>query len=101
MIKALLTLVISVNSKVHESTLLIALKTQYSIFMTSTSQTNQKTAKAASTQMVTTVFGRMDMYMKQSGNMDPLDLRKIEGRQSSTLEKSLQKRREETKEDVS
>lgn len=36
-IKALLTIVIGVNSKVHESTLLIALKTLYSIHMTSTS----------------------------------------------------------------
>lgn len=94
-------MVIAVNSKVHESTLLIALKTQYSIFMTSTSQTNQKTAKAASTQMVNTVFSRMDMYMRHGGNMNPLDLRKVEGRLSSTLEKSLQKRKEETKEDVS
>ena len=55
-IKILLTIVISVNSRVHELTLLAALRTQYSIFMTSTSQTNQKTAKAASTQMLNTVF---------------------------------------------
>ena len=40
------------------------------------------------------------MYMKHGGNMNPLDLRKIEGRNSSTLEKSLHKRRaEETKGD--
>jgi hypothetical protein len=39
--------------------------------------------------------------MKHNGNMHPLDLRKVEGRASSTLEKSLQKRREETKDDVS
>lgn len=39
-IKALLTLVIGATSKVHESTLLIALKTLYSIHMTSTSTTN-------------------------------------------------------------
>lgn len=71
--------------------------------MTSTSQTNQKTAKAASTQMVNTVFSRMDLYMRHGVNMNPLDLRKIEGRLSSAnLEKSLQKRRqEETKDDVS
>jgi len=50
--------------------------------------------------MVTTVFSRMDMYMKHGGNLNPLDLRKIEGRNSSTLEKSLHKRRnEETKEE--
>ena len=51
--------------------------------------------------MVVTVFSRMDMYTKHGGNMHPLDLRKVEGRLSSTLEKSLQKRKEETKEEVS
>lgn len=51
--------------------------------------------------MVNTVFSRMDVYMKHNGNMHSLDLRKVEGRASNTLEKSLQKRREETKDDVS
>lgn len=36
-IKILLTLVIAVNTKVHEITLLSTLRTQYSIYMTSTS----------------------------------------------------------------
>jgi len=39
--------------------------------------------------MVVTVFSRMDIYSKHGGNMHPLDLRKVEGRLSSTLEKSL------------
>lgn len=45
--------------------------------MTSTSQTNQKTAKAASTQMINTVFARMDAYQRHS--LHPhLDLKQLE-----------------------
>lgn len=48
-IKALLTFVISLNSRVHERTLLEAFKTQYSIHITSTSAINKNTAKASLT----------------------------------------------------
>lgn len=101
-IKFLLTIVIATNSKVHEITLLSTLRTQYSIYMTSTSPTNQKTAKAASTQMINTVFGRMDAFYKHGTNQNPLDLRKVEARlTNATLEKSLTKKNEESKDDVS
>lgn len=63
-IKALLTVVIAVNSKVHERTLLEAFKTQYSIHITSTSQVNKNTAKAALTQMINVVFAKMDTFLR-------------------------------------
>jgi hypothetical protein len=70
--------------------------------MTSTSQTNQKTAKAASTQMINTVFQRMDAYQKHGTNSSNLDLRRVEARLSqASLERSLTKKIEESKDDVS
>ena len=76
MIKALLTVVIAINSKVHERTLLEAFKTQYSIHITSTSQVNKNTAKASLTQMINVVFAKMDTYLRY-GQQDSIDVRKL------------------------
>jgi len=45
--------------------------------------------------MVITVFNRMDLYAKHAITTNPLDLRQIDGRNSSSLEKSLHKRKHE------
>jgi hypothetical protein len=61
-VKILTNLVADVKSRVHETTLLQALRTQYSIYMTSNSPTNAKTAKACSVQMINAVFNRLDTH---------------------------------------
>ena len=71
-----MTIVIAVNSKVHERTLLEAFKTQYSIHITSTSQVNKNTAKASLTQMINVVFSKMDTYMRY-GNQETIDIKKL------------------------
>ena len=76
MIKSLLTIVIAINSKVHQWTLLEAIKTQYSIHMTSTSQVNKNTAKASLTQMINVVFAKMDTYLRY-GQQETIDVRKL------------------------
>jgi hypothetical protein len=48
-IKSLLSITIAVNSRVHERTLMEAFKTQYSIHLSTHSQINRNTAKAALT----------------------------------------------------
>lgn len=52
--------------------------------------------------MINTVFSRMDSYYRHGTNAHPLDLKKIESRLTSeALEKSLMKKNEEIKDDVS
>jgi len=52
--------------------------------------------------MINTVFSRMDAYQRHGTNQHPLDLHKVESRlASSSLEKSLTKKNEESKDDVS
>ena len=46
--------------------------------MTTTYQENKNIAKAAITQMINTVFARMDAYQRQGTNSSFLDLRKVE-----------------------
>jgi hypothetical protein len=87
---------------VHESTLLMALKTLYSIHMTSNSQTNTNTAKGAFTQMVNTIFSKMDVYLKNGSATESLDLKKLEKTTDSNgLERALHRRSEESKDDMS
>ena len=52
-----------------------AFKTQYSIHLSTQSQVNRNTAKAALTQMVNAVFTKMDTYQRQGKSN--LDIRKL------------------------
>lgn len=54
------------------------MRSQYSIYMTTPYTENKNTAKAAITQMINTVFNRMDAYQKHGTNSSYLDLRKVE-----------------------
>jgi hypothetical protein len=54
--------------------------------------------------MVNTVFSKMDVYMRNGQSTESLDLNKLEkitDSASSGLERTLQRRSEETKDDVS
>jgi len=51
--------------------------------------------------MINTVFARMDAYQRQGTNTSFLDLRKVETKLNATLEKSLTKKSEESKERIS
>jgi hypothetical protein len=78
------------------------MRTQYTIYMTTPNPTNQHTAKAAITQMINTVFQRMDAYQRHGTNSSYLDLKKVESKMNATLEKSLTKKNaEESKDSVS
>lgn len=61
-IKSLLTIVTTFNSKVHEKSLLEAFRAIYQIHITSTNSINQNTAKASLTQMINIVFSKMEAY---------------------------------------
>ncbi|CAL8083070.1 unnamed protein product [Orchesella dallaii] len=72
-IKALLTIVTSEHVQVHESTLLLILRTCYIIHLTTKSAVNQRTARAMLTQMLHSIFFRMEMaveYLDQHSKSD-------------------------------
>lgn len=50
--------------------------------------------------MINTVFTRMDAYQRFGTNSYPLDLRKVDSRLTNAFEKSLTKKREESKEEI-
>jgi brefeldin A-inhibited guanine nucleotide-exchange protein len=58
--QALLTAVTSPACEVHDTTLLLAVKTCFQIHLASRHQVNQTTAKATLTQMLNVVFQRME-----------------------------------------
>ncbi len=58
--QALLTVVSSQTCEVHESTLLLAVRTCYNIYLASKNVINQTTAKGTLTQMLNIVFTRME-----------------------------------------
>jgi hypothetical protein len=52
--------------------------------------------------MVNTIFSKMDVYLKNGSTTEPLDLRKLEkATDSNGLERALQRRSEESKDDMS
>lgn len=59
-IKALLTAVTSNSCEVHEGTLLLAVRTCYNIYLASRNLTNQRTAQATLSQMISVIFQRME-----------------------------------------
>ena len=59
-LKALLMIVTSGHIRVHENTLLLAVRTCYNIYLASRNITYQATAKATLSQMINCVFERME-----------------------------------------
>ena len=59
-LKALLMIVTSGHIRVHENTLLLAVRTCYNIYLASRNLTYQATAKATLSQMINCVFERME-----------------------------------------
>jgi brefeldin A-inhibited guanine nucleotide-exchange protein len=66
-IKALLTAVTCSTCEVHEASLLLAVRTCYSIHLVSKSTVNRTTAKATLTQMLNIVFQRMEQHDQKLG----------------------------------
>lgn len=64
-IKALLTLVTSQSCQVHGSSILLAVRTCYNIYLGSKNLVNQTTAKATLTQMLSVIFTRMEIEMEK------------------------------------
>ena len=64
-IKALLTLVTSKSCQVHGSSILLAVRTCYNIYLGSKNLVNQTTAKATLTQMLSVIFSRMEIEMEK------------------------------------
>ena len=63
-LKALLMIVTSGHIRVHENTLLLAVRTCYNIYLASRNLTYQATAKATLSQMINCVFERMETACK-------------------------------------
>ena len=63
-LKALLMIVTSGHIRVHENTLLLAVRTCYNIYLASRNLTYQATAKATLSQMINCVFDRMENACK-------------------------------------
>ena len=59
-LKALLSIVTSGHIRVHENSLLLAVKTCYNIFLASRNMNYQATAKATLSQMLNCVYNRME-----------------------------------------
>ncbi|ULU14362.1 hypothetical protein L3Y34_016702 [Caenorhabditis briggsae] len=62
LIKAVLAVVLSKHCQVHGASLILAVRTCFNIYLTSKNHVNQATAKATLTQVISTVFGRMEMF---------------------------------------
>lgn len=87
-IKALLTIVTSQSCSVHESSILLVVRTCYNIYLGSKNLVNQTTAKATLTQMLNVIFTRMESFSspknaktnEQTGtNCDNVNQSKING----------------------
>lgn len=65
LLKAVLAVVLSKHCDVHGASLILAVRTCFNIFLTSKSPVNQATAKATLTQVISTVFNKMEKF----GNM--------------------------------
>ncbi|CAK9296919.1 unnamed protein product [Gordionus sp. m RMFG-2023] len=61
-IKALLTILTSNSCEIHESSLLLAIRTCYNIHLGSKNIVNQTTAKATLNQMISLIFNKMEMH---------------------------------------
>lgn len=59
-IKALLTVMTSQHVEVHEGTVLLTIRTVYSVYLASRNLVNQTTARATLTQMINVIFARME-----------------------------------------
>ncbi|KAJ1349822.1 hypothetical protein KIN20_005473 [Parelaphostrongylus tenuis] len=59
-IKAILAVVLANNCEVHEASLLLAVRTCFTIFLATKSPINQSTAKATLTQVINAVFSNME-----------------------------------------
>ncbi|KAF1771775.1 hypothetical protein GCK72_003603 [Caenorhabditis remanei] len=62
LIKAVLAVVLSKHCQVHGASLILAVRTCFNIYLTSKNHVNQATAKATLTQVISTVFSRMEMF---------------------------------------
>lgn len=67
-IKALLTIVTSQSCPVHESSILLVVRTCYNIYLGSKNLVNQTTAKATLTQMLNVIFSRMESFSTTSNS---------------------------------
>lgn len=65
-IKALLTIVTSQSCPVHESSILLVVRTCYNIYLASKNLVNQTTAKATLTQMLNVIFSRMESFSSKT-----------------------------------
>lgn len=65
-IKALLTAVTSPETEVHETSLMLAIRACYHIFLVSKNAVNRTTAKASLTQTLNFVFQRMEAHAKDA-----------------------------------
>lgn len=64
-IKAYFTAVTEPSCAVHDNLLMNAVRTIYNIYLVSRNQVNQSTAKATLTQMLNTIFQRMESEVSQ------------------------------------
>uniref|UniRef100_A0A8R1HNA7 SEC7 domain-containing protein n=1 Tax=Caenorhabditis japonica TaxID=281687 RepID=A0A8R1HNA7_CAEJA len=62
LIKAVLAVVLSNHCEVHGASLILAVRTCFNIYLTSKSPINQATAKGTLTQVINTVFAKMEKY---------------------------------------
>eukprot|EP01119_Soliformovum_irregulare_P013394 TRINITY_DN3553_c0_g1_i7.p1 TRINITY_DN3553_c0_g1~~TRINITY_DN3553_c0_g1_i7.p1 ORF type:complete len:1701 (-),score=587.09 TRINITY_DN3553_c0_g1_i7:49-5151(-) len=77
-IKALLSAVVSPTCDVHETSLLNAIRTCYNIFLVSRNTVNQNTAKGTLTQMLHTIYQRMELKMSPDIVIGAIDESAIE-----------------------
>ncbi|XP_026674673.1 brefeldin A-inhibited guanine nucleotide-exchange protein 1 [Ceratina calcarata] len=64
-IKALLTVMTSQHVEVHEGTVLLTIRTVYSVYLASKNLVNQTTARATLTQMINVIFARMETQAEE------------------------------------
>ncbi|XP_034190685.1 ADP ribosylation factor guanine nucleotide exchange factor Sec71 isoform X2 [Osmia lignaria lignaria] len=64
-IKALLTVMTSQHVEVHEGTVLLTIRTVYSVYLASRNLVNQTTARATLTQMINVIFARMETQAEE------------------------------------
>lgn len=87
-IKALLTLVTSPETNVHEGSILLTVRTCYNIYLGSKNLVNQTTAKATLTQMLNVIFARMETEMELLDKNGQFNVSMNGGGQHSDLNQS-------------
>lgn len=99
-IKSYLTAVTSPVCDVHENSLMVAVRTCYNVYLITKNEVNRTTAKATLTQMLNSIFQRMEKQNLVSVHLKKMVTKKIMQDILENVNKQVNINKEEIKEEV-